>query len=332
MVETCQKIVVIGAGAWGTTISVLLAERGHNVTLWAFEKELVETIRETRENKDFLPGFQLPSSIEITNDLECAREAEIVFVVVPTQFLSGLATQLKDKINPNSIVVSASKGLDPKTLKLPQHVLADELKTKNIVVLSGPNLSAEISKGLPAATVAASKDLQLAKIVQEALNQDRFRVYTNPDPLGVQLGGALKNIIAITAGIVDGLDLGINARSALIIRGETEITRLGTAMGADPKTFSGLSGMGDLIATCSSTKSRNHRVGEQLAAGKSIKEILGKMKAVAEGVETTKAAIELGKKYKADLPIITEAYKIMYEGKNAYQAITDLMTRTPTSE
>jgi len=332
MVETCQKTVVVGAGAWGTTISVLLAERGHKVTLWAFEKDLVETIRETRENKMFLPGFQLPESIEVTNSLECTRQADLVFVVVPTQFLGGVAAALKGVINPDAIVVTASKGLDIKTLKLPQETLADELKAKKMVVLSGPNLSAEISRGLPAATVAASKDEKLARIVQEALNQDRFRVYINGDPLGTQLGAALKNIIAITAGIVDGLELGINARSALIIRAEAEITRLGVAMGAERATFAGLSGMGDLIATCSSTKSRNHRVGEQLAAGKTVKEILGKMTAVAEGVETTKAAVELGKKYKVELPIISEAYKVMYEDKNAYQAITDLMTRTPKVE
>jgi glycerol-3-phosphate dehydrogenase (NAD(P)+) len=324
-----SKISVIGAGAWGTTLSILLAEKGHAVTLWMYEKDLAEAMLETRENKTFLPGFPIPGDIEITAKTEDTDKADIYFFAVPTQFLRATVK----KFNPgNSPVVCASKGIEINTLKLPLQIIAEELKIKSPAILSGPNLSTEIARGMPAAAVIASDDSASAKNLQEIISLERFRVYTSADPLGVQLGGALKNVIAIAAGIADGLELGNNARAALLIRGIAEITRLGVAMGANPQTFAGLSGMGDLITTCGSTLSRNHSVGEQLARGKKLAEILAGMKNVAEGVTTAKAAISLGEKHKVELPVAKEVYRVLYEGKNPLESITALMTRTPTSE
>lgn len=326
------KVSVIGAGAWGTTLAILFSENGHAVTLWVYEKELVRGIKESRENKNFLPGFPLPSNIEITSDLKEAGNAEITVFAAPTQFSRKIVSAFKSYYRPESIVLSANKGIEEKTLSLPLDILKDELKTEKLAVLSGPNLSREVAKGQPAAAVAAAKDIRTAKAVQEALMLDRFRVYTNNDPIGVQLGGALKNVIAIAAGIADGLELGNNAKSGLMIRGISEITRLGAAMGAQAKTFAGLSGMGDLITTCSSKLSRNHRVGEEIAAGKKLSAILACMKEVAEGVPTARAALALGERHKVPMPITQEVFNVLYKGKNPYEAITDLMTRAATSE
>jgi glycerol-3-phosphate dehydrogenase (NAD(P)+) len=324
-----KNISVIGAGAWGTTLSVLLAEKGHAITLCAYEKELAEEMRESRENKIFLPGFPLPGNIEITHKVKDASDAEIYFFAVPTQFLRSTIK----KFNPGSCpIVCASKGIELDSLKLPLQIISEELKIKSPAILSGPNLSQEIARGLPAAAVIASDDAAGAKSLQEILSLERFRVYTSADPLGVQLGGALKNVIAIAAGIADGLELGNNAKAALLVRGIAEITRLGSAMGANAKTFTGLSGMGDLITTCGSKLSRNHTVGEQLAQGKKPAEILSGMKNVAEGVTTVKAALALGEKYKVELPVAKEVYRVLYEGKNPLESISALMTRTPTSE
>jgi glycerol-3-phosphate dehydrogenase (NAD(P)+) len=327
-----RKIAVIGAGAWGTTLSILLAENGHLVTLWVFEPALAKEMKETRENRIYLPGFQLPENIEISENIKDTQSCDIFFFAVPTQFTRSVASQFKNIVQPDQIVVSASKGIEIKNLKLPLEILGEELRNEKLVAVSGPNLSKEIARGLPAACVAASKDILSAKTVQETLMLNRFRIYVNSDPLGTQLGGALKNVIAVAAGVADGLALGDNAKSGLIIRGMAEITRLGNAMGADQKTFAGLSGIGDLIATCSSKLSRNHCVGEEIAKGKKLEEILKKMKNVAEGVPTTKAALNLGKKYQVELPIAAEVYKVLYEGKDASQSILDLMTRSATSE
>jgi glycerol-3-phosphate dehydrogenase (NAD(P)+) len=327
-----RKIAVIGAGAWGTTLSILLAENGHAVTLWVFESELAKQMKETRENKIYLPGFQLPENIEITEKPKNTQDSDIFFFVVPTQFLRSVTNHFKNIVNPNHILASASKGIEIKSLKLGLEILREELDTEKLVAVSGPNLSKEIARGLPAASVAASKDLEAAKTVQETLMLNRFRIYINSDPLGTQLGGALKNVIALAAGVADGFALGDNAKSGLIIRGMAEITRLGMAMGAKEHTFAGLSGIGDLIATCSSKLSRNHCVGEEIAQGKKLDDILKKMKNVAEGVPTAKAALNLSKKYRVELPIASEVYKVLYENKDASKSILDLMTRSATSE
>lgn len=327
-----MKISVIGAGAWGTTLSILLAQKDHQVTLWVFEPELAQTIMEIRENKTFLPGFQLPENIQATNIPAEIAGSEMVFFVVPSQFLRSVVKEFKKFIKGNMIIVSASKGIDKNKLKLPSEIIKKELNVSEPVVLSGPNLSREIANGLPAAAVVAGKNAQACRKVQQAIMQERFRVYVNSDPVGVQLGGALKNVIAIAAGVADGLELGNNAKAALIIRGVREISRLGVAMGASAATFAGLSGMGDLITTCSSRLSRNHSVGEQIAKGKRLSDILHGMKDVAEGVPTAKAALALGKKYRTELPVCQEVYATLYEGKNPLASITDLMTRSATSE
>ncbi len=327
-----MKVFVIGAGAWGTTLSILFAENKHEVSLWIYEKELVKEIKKFKENKKYLPGFQLAENIEPTSELKPGLDADLIVFVVPTQFLRNIAKQAKDFINPNAIVIAANKGIEEKTLDLPLNILEQELKVKKLASLSGPNLSKEIAKGLPAAATVASDDLETAKSVQKALIQECFRVYTSSDATGVQLGGALKNIIAIAAGVADGLNLGNNAKAGLLIRGIAEITRLGIALGAKSETFAGLSGMGDLITTCSSKLSRNHMVGEKIAKGKKLAEILSNMDEVAEGVTTCKAALALGKKYKVELPITQEVYKLLYEEKDAYKAISDLMTRKAKKE
>lgn len=325
-------VSVIGAGAWGTTLSILLAEKGHRVTLWAYEEDLVPEMREFRENKRFLPGFPLPGNIEITAEAGAVKGSEICFFVVPAQFLRTTARKFAGAVAPSAIIVSASKGIEERSLKLPLEILSEELKNDKFCVLSGPNLSREIAKGLPAASVAASKEKGTAMAVQESLMIERFRVYTNTDIVGVQLGGSLKNVIAIAAGVADGLNLGDNAKAGLMIRGIAEITRLGIALGAKAETFAGLSGMGDLITTCSRRLSRNHFVGEQIARGRKLPEILKEMKDIAEGVLTSAAARSLGKKHGVTMPITEQVYQTLYEGKDPYQAITDLMTRSATSE
>ena len=327
-----SRVAVIGAGAWGTTLSILLAENGHEVVLWSYEKELAAEMGELRENKSFLPGFPLAQSIVPTADARAAAGAGFFVLTVPTQFLRGTIGQFSKIISPSAIIVSAGKGIEEKSLKLPLEILTEELKNEKLCVLSGPNLSAEIARGLPAAAVAASADPAMAKRVQQCLMQERFRVYTNTDVLGLQLGGALKNVIAIAAGISDGLQLGDNAKAGLLIRGLAEIARLGVAMGAKTETFAGLSGMGDLIATCASRLSRNHLVGEKIARGRKLPDILKEMNAVAEGVPTARAARELGKKFKVSLPIAEQVYLVLYEGKDPYRAISDLMARAATSE
>lgn len=327
-----MKISVAGAGAWGTTLAILLAENGHDVSLWCYEKELVPEMNERRENFRFLPGFPLNEKITVTGAAAETSGAEVFLLAVPTQFLRGTAREFAGIIGTGPVIVSACKGIEERTLALPLAIIGEEIKNKNLCALSGPNLSSEIARGLPAASVAASTNTRTAERVQQCLIQERFRVYTNTDTVGVQLGGALKNVIAIAAGIADGLELGDNAKAGLMVRGLAEITRLGLAMGARAETFAGLSGMGDLIATCASRLSRNHFVGENIARGKKLPEILREMKDVAEGVTTTRAAREMGRKLKVNLPITEQVHLVLYEGKEPYRAIRDLMSRAATSE
>lgn len=323
-----SKCAVIGAGAWGTTLSVLLAEGGHEVSLWSFESDLVPEMIKYRENKKYLSGFPLPESIDIVDSKEKAWQgAELIILAVPTQHLRA---QLKN-LPADALVVSAGKGLEEKTLRRPSEIIA-EFHKGELAALSGPNLAREIAAGKPAASVIAAPDRSTAEKAQKFLMRDRFRIYTNTDVIGVELGGALKNIIAIAAGCADGLGLGDNAKSALLIRGIAEITRLGGALGAKSQTFFGLSGMGDLITTCESELSRNHKVGYEIAQGRKLPEILGSMKEVAEGVPTSKAALELSRKKRVVMPITEQVNRVLFEGRDPYQAIEELMTRTPTSE
>ena len=331
-----QSIAIIGAGAWGTTFAILLSENGHEVKLWVLEEDLCSEMKEMRENKRYLPGFPIPSNIDLTSDLaEALPSAKLIVFAVPSKHLRGIAKNSSAFISKDNIVLSVTKGLEENTHKRMSEVILDEIKSldpKNLAILSGPNLSKEIAKGFPAASVVGSKSLETAKKIQGFLMMERFRVYTNTDVIGVELGGALKNIIAIAAGAVDGLGLGDNAKAGLMVRGIAEITRLGVTLGAKQSTFSGLSGIGDLIATCASKLSRNHYVGEEIAKGRKLKEILDGMEAVAEGVATTKAAHALAKKHKVEMPITEQVYQVLFEGKDPYKAIENLMIRSPKEE
>jgi len=327
-----SKVAVLGAGAWGTTLSILLAENKHEVTLWSYESEIVPQMREFRENKKYLSGFQLLPVIYITDKLEEAlKNAELVIFAIPAQFLRDVAHKSVPCINPQALILSASKGIEESSLKRPTEILKEYLKN-DIAALSGPNLAKEIARGLIAATVVASSNEKNNQVIQKILSSERFRVYTNTDVIGVELGGSLKNIIAIAAGVADGFGLGDNAKAALLIRGLAEISRLGVSLGAQPQTFMGLSGMGDLITTCQSKLSRNHQVGFALAKGQKLSEILSAMQDVAEGVPTCQAAFKLAKQQKVEMPITGEVYQVLFEGKDPYRALVSLMSRTPTSE
>jgi glycerol-3-phosphate dehydrogenase (NAD(P)+) len=326
------NIAVIGGGAWGTTLSLLLAGKGNSIKLWVFEEEVARQINQFRENKHYLPGILLPQEIEASTGQEIIKNCEIIFIAVPSQFYRSVITRLKPSISRNAILVSATKGLDPKNSRRMSEIIEEELKTDKVAVISGPNISKEIAKGLPAAAVIASKNIKLAEEIQSFIISDSFRVYTSQDIIGVELGGTLKNIIALAAGIVDGLNLGNNAKAGILVRGMAEIIRLGTAMGAKPETFMGLSGMGDLITTCSSPLSRNHFVGEQLSLGKNVSEITNSMKSVAEGINAAKIALDLAKKYRIEMPITEQVCQVLFNGLSPLKAVDILMSRLPKKE
>jgi glycerol-3-phosphate dehydrogenase (NAD(P)+) len=327
-----SKISIIGSGAWGTTLSILAAENGHNVILWSYEKDVTDHVNKTRENIKYLNGFQLPQNIEATSDIKKAADCEIIIFATPSQWLRETSQNISRFVKEGTIILSAVKGLEVETQKRMSTVITEEISTGLISVISGPNISKEIARGLPAATVVASAGIETAMMIQRILNSKRFRVYTNNDVIGVELGGALKNVIAIAAGVVDGLMLGNNAKSALIVRGIAEIMRLGVALGGKSETFSGLSGIGDLITTCESTLSRNHQVGVEIAKGRKLNDIIKKMYDVAEGVPTAKAARELSRKMKIKMPITEEVYSVLYEGKDPFTAISSLMQRELKNE
>jgi glycerol-3-phosphate dehydrogenase (NAD(P)+) len=327
-----SKISIIGAGAWGTTLSILAAENGHTVTIWSYEDDVAKSINELRENKKYLAGFQLPQNIDSTTDLKKAASSDIIILSTPSQYLRKTLQSMSRSVKKEAMIISAVKGLEIETQKRMSVVIKEELPCEKISVISGPNISKEIARGLPAATVAASNRMETAKSVQQILNSNRFRVYTNTDVIGVELGGALKNIIAIAAGVADGLMLGNNAKSALMVRGMAEIIRLGVAMGGKSETFGGLSGIGDLITTCESTLSRNHQVGVEIAKGRKLNDIITKMYDVAEGVPTSKAARDISRKLKIEMPITEEVYSVLYEKKDPFKAISSLMQRELKNE
>ncbi|MCX5750051.1 MAG: NAD(P)-dependent glycerol-3-phosphate dehydrogenase [Candidatus Saganbacteria bacterium] len=325
-----KYIAVLGAGAWGTTLANMLAKNGLSVKIWTFEKGTADDINNNNENKIFLPGVKLNKNISASDDLEDVLIKDgYVICAIPTKYLRNvLIAAAEQRIVPKNMkFLSAAKGIEKKTLDRPSQIIEKELGIKVVAVISGPNLSKEIATGLPAASVVASRDKKLSAYFQQVLSSPSFRVYTSNDLIGVELGGALKNVIAIAAGICDGLSLGNNAKSALIIRGMAEITRLGIAAGAKKETFSGLSGIGDLITTCQSDLSRNHHVGVEIAKGKKLNEILSLMSGVPEGVETVISSIELAKRLKIEMPIASEVKNVLFEGKDPKQAILDLMNR-----
>ena len=328
------KTTVLGSGAMATACSILLAEHpGQDVTIWARNPDHAREMSEHRENKRLLPGVPIPQSIQITADIRQAVEgADLLVVAIPTKFLRAALSEIASSLTDDRPVVSVVKGLENETFMRPSEIIADVLGNRAVVALGGPSHAEEISRRLPASVVAASGDVALAKQVQQMFNTDRFRVYTNLDIIGVEFAGALKNVIAIAAGICDGLEYGDNAKSALMTRGLVEMTRFGTALGAESLTFSGLAGIGDLITTCNSPYGRNRMVGERLGKGETLDDILESMDAVAEGVTTTKSVFELAEQKGIELPITREVYCVLFEGKSPEQATNALMLRPPRGE
>ena len=328
------KIAILGSGAMATACSVLLAEHaGQQVSLWARDPEHARRLAADRENRRLLPGVPIPEVVEITSEVERAiEEASLLVAAIPTRFLREGLSRIAHHLNRNRPVVSVVKGIENETFMRPSEVITDVLGNRAVVALSGPSHAEEISRRLPASVVAASGDLSLARQVQSLFSTDRFRVYTNLDLIGVELAGALKNVIAIAAGICDGLGYGDNAKSALMTRGLVEMTRFGMAFGAEPTTFAGLAGMGDLITTCISPYGRNRMVGERLGRGDSLDEILAGMESVAEGVTTARSVYGLAEQKGIEMPVTTEVYQVLFEGKSPAAATDSLMQRPPKGE
>jgi len=327
-----HRIAVLGAGSWGTTLAIVLAENEHDVALWEFFPEQFEALARDRENKRFLPGVPLHDAIVVTPKIEDAiADADMLLFVSPSHTVRAVAQSVKETglLAADAILVNAAKGIEEKTLMRMSEVLADVLPTdpSRILSLMGPSHAEEVSRRIPTSIVAAGQDHKLAKVVQEAFNRPYFRIYTNDDLVGVEIAVALKNPIAIAAGIIDGCDYGDNTKAALITRGLAEISRLGVAMGARQETFSGLAGVGDLVVTCLSRHSRNRHVGEEIGRGKTLEEVLKGMVMVAEGVRTTRAAVELGQRQKVELPIIEMVHRVLFDQHDPREAIDALMTR-----
>lgn len=331
-----MKISVIGAGSWGTTLALLLFSNKHDVTLWSFRDQEVENILNKRENSVFLPGIIIPNEIQITTDLEKAiLKSELIVTAVPSQHLRSVLRQISHLSFKQSVVVNLAKGIEVGTLQTMSEVIAESLPDHPLsmtATLSGPSFAGEVSRNIPTAVVAASNSPETAKLVQQIFKTSYFRVYTSDDVRGVEFGGALKNVIAVGAGLCDGAGYGDNTKAAIMTRGIVEIARLGTALGANPKTFSGLSGIGDLIATCVSKHSRNRHVGEEVGKGRKLQDVLGEMQMVAEGVATTKSACELARKINVEVPIMQEVYNVLFRGKDPHDATLDLMMRDPKNE
>ncbi len=326
-----KQIGVIGAGSWGTTLADLLASKGYPVTLWAYEADLVERMAASRENDLYLAEVKLSEYLSFTNSLaEAVHNKELVLFVPPSQVLRPSLEQVVALLDPETILVSASKGIENGTLKtmseLFQEFLPAEAANK-VAYLSGPSFAREVVERLPTAVAVASADPDILNRVQQVFSTDYFRVYTNSDVFGVEIGGALKNVIALAAGVSDGLGFGHNTRAALITRGLAEIARIGVALGADALTFSGLAGMGDLVLTCTGDLSRNRTVGIALGQGRKLDDILNEMNMVAEGVKTTLSAYQLARKLGVETPIIDQMYGLLYENKDARQAVGELMLR-----
>ena len=328
-------VTVIGATSWGTTLGIVIARNGHDVWLLARTHDEAEALEAARENTRFVPGFPFPESMHATARHEDAfRSTDLILFAVPSQTLRSNAASVSESVPRRGVVVSAVKGLELSTGRRMSEVLADELAQRRprLCALSGPNLANEIVRGMPASAVVAAEEEDTAATAQQIINSQLFRVYTNDDVIGVELAGALKNIIALGAGICDGVGYGDNTKATFMTRGLAEIARLGVAAGARPSTFSGLAGMGDLIATCSSTLSRNHYVGSQLAAGRTLAEIRTEMHNVAEGVDTTRAALEFADKLDVEMPIAQATARVMFGEVSVHQAVRDLMGREPRAE
>ena len=326
-----MRVAVLGAGSWGTTLALVLAENFHEVALWTYSPEQAESMRATHANPAFLPGIPIPGFIKILTDIEeAASGRDMIVAAVPSQFLRSVLEQIAQLDLSNTIIVNVAKGIENHSLMTMSEVMLDVLayeKKSKLAILSGPSHAEEVSRKIPTAVVSASFNLRTAKTVAAAFNTPYFRVYLNDDIYGVELGGALKNVIAIGAGIGDGAGYGDNTKAAIMTRGIAEMSRLGIKMGALPRTFAGLSGVGDLFVTCMSKHSRNRYVGEEIGKGRTLQAVLDEMVMVAEGVATCQSSVDLAKKHNVDLAIFTEVHRVLFEGKNSMRAMEELMTR-----
>lgn len=321
-------VSIIGAGSWGIALAVLLHKNGHKVTIWSIIEDEVSMLNETREHKDKLPGVKIPEDIVITSDLkEAATNKDMLVMAVPSPFVRSTSKLLNDYVKDNQLIVNVAKGIEESTLFTLTDIIEEEIKGVNAAVLSGPSHAEEVGRGIPTTCVAGAKTRESAEFIQNTFMNEVFRVYTSPDILGIELGGALKNVIALAAGIADGLGYGDNTKAALITRGITEISRLGIIMGGKKETFSGLTGIGDLIVTCASMHSRNRKAGILIGQGYTMDDAMAEVKMVVEGVYSTKAAVKLAKKYQVPLPIIDQVNEVLFHNKPAAEAVKELMIR-----
>lgn len=323
-----MRCAVVGGGAWGTALADMLATSGHTVHMWAFEPDVADAVNRKRENPIFLPGFKLADSLLATTDLrEALDRAELIVFATPSQHLRGVVQSGHQHIASDAVLAVASKGIEQTTLALMSDVVEEEAAGRPVVAISGPSFAAEVASRQPTAIVAASASADAARVAQDALSNQTFRVYTHDDIVGVELGGALKNVMAVATGMVEGVGLGNNSRAALITRGLAEMTRLGVALGARASTFAGLAGIGDLVLTCTGALSRNRAVGVEVGKGKSLEQALAGKPTVAEGVVTTKSALALAQREGVEMPIATMVYRILFDGHSAKRAIPELMAR-----
>ena len=328
-----EKVCVLGAGSWGTALALVVAKKGYNVSMWTLNEEQCNKINKDKENIDYLPGVVIPDNIVVTTNIEEAvKDGTIIVLAVPSQAIRSVCKQIKPFVKDKQILVDVAKGLEKGTGLRLSDVCNQELPNNKYVVLSGPSHAEEVSRDIPTTVVVSSEDIHIAEIVQDIFMSPKFRVYTNPDVVGVELGGALKNIIAFGAGICDGLGYGDNAKAALMTRGIKEIGRLGVAMGAKASTFSGLSGIGDLIVTCTSMHSRNRRAGILIGQGKTLEETLADVKMVVEGITATDVAYNVAKELNVEMPITNAIYSVLYDNANPDEVVTELMMRDKTHE
>lgn len=327
------KISIIGAGSWGTALAWLLHNNGHEVRVWSIMEDEIEMLRTKREHEQKLPGVKLPEDMEFTTDLkESLTDRDLVVLAVPSPFTRSTSQKMAPFVKEGQIIVNVAKGIEEATLMPLSDIIEQEIPQANVAVLSGPSHAEEVGKGLPTTCVAGAKTKETAEYIQNIFMSPVFRVYTSPDLLGIELGAALKNVIALAAGTADGLGYGDNTKAALITRGIAEISRLGIAMGARAETFFGLSGIGDLIVTCASVHSRNRRAGYLMGNGYTMQEAMDEVKMVVEGVYSAKAALALSQKYQVDMPIIVEVNHVLFDGKPAANAVNDLMQRVKKDE
>ena len=328
-----KNLSIIGGGSWGTALAIILAPRFSHVKLWAYESDLAERMQQGRRNDVYLPTSEIPTNVAITSSLEAAlAEAEIVLGVMPSHLARAMYERMRPYIKPQMIFVSATKGLENHTLLRVSEVVREVLGTDAVGVISGPSFAKEVARSEPTALVAASNDPAIATAVQNAFSGPTFRVYTSSDPIGVEIGGSIKNVVAIGAGVLHGMGLGHNAMAALITRGLAEMTRLAVAMGGRQQTLSGLAGLGDLVLTCTGDLSRNRTVGVELAKGRKLDEIVSSMKMVAEGVKTTDAAVDLAKRFAVEMPIAEQMFQMLHFGSSPQEAIRRLMERSLKGE